>query len=92
MIFWLYTEQADSRADGPFVDFDQALQSSLWEYDGACVWIEEFRGGAGWYYENVKWCGDHWLVTSRGIRPIAPERPSFLVEAFAEKYPEELVA
>lgn len=35
----------------------------------------------GWFYENVKWCGDHWLVTSRGVRPVEPVRPDYLPEA-----------
>jgi hypothetical protein len=81
MIIWIYTEHADSRISGPFVNIDSALTSPLWEYEGTCVWMEEFIGVRGWYYENVKWCGDHWLVTSQGTRPIEPERPAFLTEA-----------
>lgn len=78
MTLWLYTETGEPETAGPFSSFTEALDSRLWEYVGVCLWMEFYEQGEGWFYENVKWCGDHWLVTSRGLRPAEPVRPQFL--------------
>lgn len=83
MTVWLYTEERDPIASGPFLSIIDALKSPLWELERACVWCEAYETGRGWAYENAKWCGDHWLVTSHGIRPAEPIRPSFLIDALA---------
>ena len=80
MIIWLYTETASPVVDGPFYAELDAMASFLWEWAGVCVWLE-YHGANGWVYENAKWCGDHWLTTSRGVRPVEPIRPALLVEA-----------
>ena len=77
MIAWLYTETGDPDVMGPFSKLDDAMDSPLWEFGGVCLWLEFYEQGAGWFYENVKWCGDHWLVISRGLRPVEPVRPQF---------------
>lgn len=75
MIACLYSERDAREVDGPFSSLSQAVDSVLWEAAGVCLWLEEYVHGAGWVYENVRWCGDHWLVTSRGCMPIPPFRP-----------------
>lgn len=77
MTVWLYTEMGRPDVSGPFASLGDAMDAPLWESAGVCVWIEAHLPG-GWFYENVKWCGDHWLVTSRGLRPLEPFRPHFL--------------
>jgi hypothetical protein len=79
MTLWLYIERGEPAVAGPFPSFEKAFDSLLWEHDGACLWIEFYQQGTGWFYENVKWCGDHWLVTSRGLRPVEPVRPEFIL-------------
>ena len=85
MTLWLYTETGAPETSGPFATLEQALDSRLWEYAGTCLWIEVYEQGIGWFYENVKWCGDHWHTTSRGLRPIEPERPQFLDTVFGKE-------
>jgi hypothetical protein len=77
---WLYIERGEPAVAGPFTSLENALDSLLWERDGVCLWIEAYVQGKGWFYENVKWCGDHWLVTSRGVRPVEPFRPIFIFD------------
>jgi hypothetical protein len=80
MTLWLYTETVAPLRDGPFYSEKDAMQSPLWEWDGVCVWLESLTRG-GWIYENVKWDGHSWVVTSSGLRPAEPFRPEFLAEA-----------
>ena len=79
MTAFLYIERGEPAVAGPFTSLEQAFDSFLWEHAGVCLWVEFYEQGAGWFYENVKWCGDHWLVTSRGLRPVAPVRPEFIL-------------
>jgi hypothetical protein len=74
----LYSERETREVDGPFMTLLDAVESALWETVGVCLWVEVYEPGLGWVYENVKWCGDHWLVTSRGCMPIPPFRPHFI--------------
>jgi hypothetical protein len=80
MTLYLYTETGSPMCDGPFFSEVEMAMSSLWEWLGVCVWIEE-KVADGWQYENVKWDGHSWVVTSSGVRPLAPFRPEFLLEA-----------
>lgn len=66
--------------DGPFSSEVEAAMSTLWEWLGVCVWLED-KTAAGYRYENVKWNGEAWVVTSSGVRPLEPVRPEFLLEA-----------
>lgn len=79
MTLYLYEEIDGGFVDGPFDAFDAVASSPRWEHAGCCLWAEAYVMGAGWFYENVKWCGDHWHVTSRGLRPAEPIRPHFLL-------------
>lgn len=81
MIVFLYSEFEGGDVEGPFSSLLQAVDSVLWEKVGVCLWIEHYEGGCGWVHENVKWCGDHWFVTSFGLTPIPPFRPHFIERA-----------
>lgn len=80
MIIWLYTETTSPLCDGPYFSEDDAMTSPLWEWEGACVWME-WHGRFGWCYENVRWFGDAWVITSSAARAVPPTKPSFLLEA-----------
>lgn len=80
MTLWLYTEDDTPMRDGPFSSEFDAAMSKLWEWLGVCIWIEQ-KTAQGWKYENVRWNGHAWVITSSGVRPLEPERPEFLIEA-----------
>jgi len=77
MIVWLYTEEDAPQLDGPFFSLEEAAGSFLWEWSGACVWLEEHTD-RGWSYENVKFINGAWFITSKALRPVEPFRPSGL--------------
>jgi hypothetical protein len=80
MTLWLYTEDESPMRDGPFFSEVDAAMSMLWEWLGVCVWIED-KTARGCTYENVRWDGNAWVITSSGVRPLVPERPEFLLAA-----------
>jgi hypothetical protein len=85
VILFVYLEQPDAGPHGPFFRLSDAMDCPLWEHPRSCVWMFEHTA-RGWNYEHVKWCGDHWLTTSRGLRPLEPVAPESIereVAAFA---------
>lgn len=80
MTIWLYTETTSPLRDGPYFSVEHAMTSPLWEWFGACVWLE-WHGVFGWCHENVRWNGTLWVVTSSAARAVPPTKPSYLLEA-----------
>lgn len=80
MTVWLYTEDDDPLRDGPFESIEDAQASTLWEWQGVCLWLE-MRVSSGWLYENAKCLYGEWFTTSEGLRPLEVVRPESLLEA-----------